>query len=210
MCCLVCLLTMSNRCFTVRLSWLAAIQSDAIRCRLEWYRSASMRGSLSRSSILLQQLGSICFLCMVNTNEWWCSQLLFSKLSFNGWPVMPHVRKRVSAGKFLVPYIFGSWAGIRKYLYTKIYLWRHVRKISRWRVVAVRSRSTSSGSVVWQRGRRRLWSYSIVTTDNTVILSAWHCRWGTAHTYQLTEKEVEERERWNISICTPNATLFFQ
>ena len=41
------------------------------------------------SNILLRQLGSICLLCMASKNVWWSSQLLCSKLSFNGWPVIP-------------------------------------------------------------------------------------------------------------------------
>ena len=59
---------------------------------------------LSRGSVLLQQLRSICLLCMPNTIAWWSSQfLLCSKLSFDERPAMPGVSIKLSTGK-----IFGA------------------------------------------------------------------------------------------------------
>ena len=84
MCCLVSLITMSNKRCTVRRSRLEAIRLDVIRCRLEWYRSAALRAPSPTT-------GFICFLCIATTNAWWSSQLVYSKLSFDGRPVMPRV-----------------------------------------------------------------------------------------------------------------------
>ena len=73
---------------------------------------------------ILQQLGSMYLLhvhvCMANTNAWWSSQLLCSKLSIHTRAVMKNVSRKVRTEKFSVPSIFGRLAGIRKHLYTKI------------------------------------------------------------------------------------------
>ena len=70
MCCLVCLTTMSNRCYMIR--------HYMIRC---YTMSIRMTLIYHIMGLPLQQLDSMCFLCMATTNAWWSSQLLCSTLS---------------------------------------------------------------------------------------------------------------------------------